>query len=229
MNRLYVVVEGQTEEGFIRQILAPHLQGFGVWTTPIIVSTGSRSTGQKFKGGGHWKHWHGDLLRVLREQTPGGAWVTTLFDLYGLPGDFPDRAAIGAAPTPLEKTRLAEAALQASVKGMVGERMFIPYVQQHEFEALVLASLEQLALVLDDPADLAGLDALTAELEGLSPEEVNDSPETAPSKRLMRHIPGYDKVLHGELALTDVPLADLCVRCPRFGAWVRRLEQLGPP
>jgi hypothetical protein len=224
--RLYVVVEVQTEEAFVKGVLRPHLRLHGVEPTPIIVTSSRNDSGAKYKGGGKWNHWLADLERLLPVQTRSGAWVTTMFDLYGLPKDFPEREVIRAASTGATKVKLAEAAISAALSASKGHRWFIPYVQPHEFEALVLASLDGLAAVLDAPNDLNGLARLRTSLRGHAPEEVNDGPETAPSKRLLAHVPGYDKVLHGELALCDASLEVLCEACPHFGAWVERLCRL---
>lgn len=229
MTRLYVVVEGQTEEAFVKGVLRPYLASRSIWAEPIIVSTSRATGGRKAKGGGNWKHWYDDLKRVLQQQRSSGAWVTTMFDLYGLPSDFPNIETVRSGSTVADKIGAAERAIRESVTGLDGAARLIPYVQQHEYEALVLASLEQLELVLDADDDLRGVASLKSELAGHAPEDVNDGPNTAPSKRLQRHIPGYDKVLHGELAVTDTPLSDLAERCPHFGAWVARLMGLGDP
>ena len=76
---------------------------------------------------------------------------------------------------------------------------------------------------------MAGLEALQREIMGLSPEDVNDGPDTAPSKRLERLLPGYSKPLHGPLATEGAGLAALREACPRFDGWVRRLESLAGP
>jgi hypothetical protein len=229
VTRLFVVVEGQAEEAFVKGILGPHLRSRGVEATPIIVATSRRSGGRKHKGGGHWKHWEADLLRVMREQAPAGAWITTMFDLYGLPRDFPDIEAIRAGRGADEKVAAAERALHGALAGMIGERHLIAHVQRHEFEALVLAALDHLAALLDDPRDLDGLESLRREIGRIPPEDVDDGEDTAPSRRLAKHIPGYDKVLHGELALTSATVPALAGACPHFGHWVRRLEAVGPP
>ncbi len=226
MIRLYVVVEGQSEEAFVKGTLAPDLRRHGVEAKPIIVTTSRAASGAKRKGGGRWRHWREDLLRVLQDQAGSGAWVTTMFDLYGLPDDFPDLGKIEAARGGAAKAALAEAAIAAAVGGRTGHRSLRPYVQQHEFETLVLASLDALTAVLDDPRDLAGLERLRASLVGVAPEEVNDGRETAPSKRLLAHVPGYDKVVHGELALADASLDALAEACPHFGRWVADLRAL---
>lgn len=68
---------------------------------------------------------------------------------------------------------------------------------------------------------------LEREVRGLPPEDVNDGRQTAPSKRLLRHIPSYDKTLCGPLVTSETGIAALRRVCPRFDAWVGALETLG--
>ncbi|MFV8751310.1 DUF4276 family protein [Nannocystaceae bacterium ST9] len=116
------------------------------------------------------------------------------------------------------------ASLEKSLGDTFADWRFIPYVQRHEFEALVLASLASLGELLDADDAREGWRALTDELAGQAPEDVNDGKTTAPSKRLLARIPGYSKTTHGPLATEGTGLAALRERCPRFGAWITRLE-----
>jgi hypothetical protein len=226
VKRLYVVCEGFCEEAFVRTKLRPHLRDRDVWAEAIIVKTSRDHHGHKHRGGGRWKRWANDLERVYREQAGPSAWVTTMFDLYGLPKDFPRRDEIRQLANPAQKVALAEQALEQAVRELSEGRWFIPYVQRHELEALVLACLDDLRRMLDSRADLEGLTTLSAELGETPPEDVNDGKETAPSKRLIRHLPGYDKLLYSEYALCEVALSTLAERCPHFGQWLARLEAI---
>ncbi len=222
MTRLYVLVEGQTEEAFVKRVITPHLQGLGVWAYAIIVATSRDASGRKRRGGGQWKHWRRDLKRLIREQSGDEVRFTTMFDLYGLPVDFPELEKHGCIPN---TSRRAES-LEASMSRDVDDPRLIPYLQRHEFEALVLAALGSVTKLLEDAGDLEAVERLRAELASMSPEEVNDGESTAPSKRLMR-IPSYRKTVHGPLAVEDAGLPALRSACPRFGAWIARLEALG--
>jgi Domain of unknown function (DUF4276) len=222
-----VVAEGFSEEAFVRAKLRPHLIDHGVMAEPIVVTTARDRSGHKHKGGGRWAHWLNDLERVYKEQAGPDAWVTTMFDLYGLPADFPELEGVRRAPTPSQKLAIAEGALEHAIRRFSDGRWFIAYVQRHEFEALVLACLDDLELMLDSPAELEGLTTLCAAIGEARPEDVNDGPHTAPSKRLVRYLPGYDKILHGEYALFDVSMPTLAERCPHFGQWLARLEAIG--
>lgn len=221
MTRLIVVVEGQTEEAFLREVLIPHLAARSVWASVTIVGKAvAQRRGHQGRGGGHFRHWLEDIRRILGSDRGPDLRVTTLFDLYGLPEDFPGLIAAQAEPD----TQLRCELLQRALGQEVEDHRLIPYLQRHEFEALVLASLPVLRDVLETEEDLAGLEALMREIRDVSPEDVNDGPESAPSKRLLRCIPGYRKTLHGPLAAEATGLALIRRACPRFDAWVARLE-----
>ncbi len=222
MTRLYVLVEGQTEEEFVRTILGPHLQAYGVWTYTYIVETSRDAFGRKRRGGGHWKHWLRDLRRLTGEQSGGDARFTTMFDLYGLPDDFPGLDQHGRDQ---DTARRADN-LAAAMAGVVGDRRLIPYLQRHEFEALVLAALDALAALLD-ATESSGIAALRGLLAQMAPEDINDGAATAPSKRLARHVPSYRKTVHGPLAVEATGLGVLRKACPRFDSWIAKLEALG--
>jgi len=214
--RVYVVVEGQTEETVVKDVPVPHLAPMGVYLYPIIVRTSPGHRG----GGGHWGKWENDIRRLLRQHQGPRVRVTTLFDLFRLPKGFPGWDEHGNHAD----TNSRCDKLQDAVAEVFDDWRFIPYVQRHEVEALVLASLESLPGLFDANNDLDGLEALAAEIGDQQPEDVDDGPETAPSKRLMRHIPSYRKPLHGPMAIQDAGLADVRVRCPRFDNWVQTLE-----
>ncbi len=64
-------------------------------------------------------------------------------------------------------------------------------------------------------------------------EQINDDPQTAPSKRLaaffLDHLnQRYDKPfhVHGPLLALEVGLPAIRAACPRFDTWLSRLEQL---
>jgi hypothetical protein len=221
--RLVVVVEGQTEEAFVTEVLKPYLDDRGVYTSATIVGKMvAQKRGHRRSGGGHFRHWQTDIARILGGDRREDLRVSSLFDLYGLPGDFPGVNEHGSDTDTFRRCASLEAALAA----VFDDRRFIPYIQRHEFEALVLASLPSLRELLDAEDDLAGLTTLEAVVSVTAPEEINEGASTAPSKRLLAHVPGFIKTLHGPLATAATGLAGLREQCPRFDAWVRTLETL---
>ena len=208
--RLIVVVEGQTEEAFVKEVLKPHLDDRGVYTSATIVGKMiAQKRGHRGRGGGHFRHWHKDIARILGGDPSDDLRVTTLFDLYGLPEDFPRLDEHRKDNDTVRRCASLEEALAA----VFDDRRFIPYIQRHEFEALVLASLSSLRELLDAEDDLAGLRTLEAEVSATAPEDINDGATTAPSKRLLAHVPGFSKTLHGPLATGNTGLARLRERC----------------
>lgn len=225
------MLEGQSEEAFVRRLLVPHLATYGVHAVPTIVATKRERDGRKRRGGGDWEKWAKDINLRLRDKRDVVR-VTTLFDLYGLPKNFPELSThCGLSDTRERCDRLQDAMAKA-----VGDNRFLPYLQRHEFEALVLAGLPALSDLLDQPADRRGYEKLQADIGEQAPEDVNDDVKTAPSKRLGRFIPSYDenqseggkgKPYFAEQVTVRTGLVALRERCPRFGAWLAKLEALG--
>jgi Domain of unknown function (DUF4276) len=161
---------------------------------------------------------------LLRQHGGPDVRFTTIFDLYRIPADSPG---FREHKTVLDTVRRAEL-LEQAMESEVADRRFIPYLQRHEFEALVLASLDALHDLLD-PSERAELEKLRASLGTTAPEDTNDGEATAPSKRLEGSIKGYKKRTHGPDAIKATGLAKVRAACPRFDGWLKRLEALGGP
>jgi len=218
--RVYAIVEGQTEGALVTKTLAPHLATMKVYLYPVIVQTSPGHRG----GGSSWGKWENDIRTTLKQQQGAEVRVTTLLDLFRLPRDFPEMAQHGQEP---DTSRRCDK-LEAAMAGVFDDHRLIPYLQRHEVEALVLASLDALPEFFDDQHALKGISQLRQELGNQCPEDVNDGPDTAPSKRLGKHIPGYRKALHGPDAIEITKLAVVRERCPRFHRWLETLEALSP-
>jgi hypothetical protein len=215
--RLGISVEGQTEERFVKTVLMQHLQGFGVYATPVPVATSRSADGTKARGGGiNIDRVGNEIGRLLRGFSDG--YVTTLYDFYGFedkrPGDAVEH-------------------LEARIAARVGspERL-ISYVQLHEFESLLLSD----AAVAADYFQASKLVALITQAVSRAgtPEQVNDGHQTAPSKRLEAwtrdHSPRLQryskatKTRHGPQLAARLTLPVIRRACPRFDAWIGRLE-----
>ena len=104
-------------------------------------------------------------------------------------------------------------------------RRFVPYVVMHEFEALLFSDCVRLARSVGQPDLASSLQAIRNSFT--SPEEIDDSPHTAPSKRIEKSIFRYQKPLHGNLAALEIGLRAIRAACPGFRRWLERLEKLG--
>lgn len=129
MKRVLVLVEGQTEERFVKDVLCPHLWPRGIDTIPKVVTTKRVKRGPDFKGGiTDYQKAENDLRRLLNDT--GVASVTTLIDYYGLPTDFPG---VNSRPhgTPYDRARHVE----EEWAGAINHARFHPYLMVHEFTA----------------------------------------------------------------------------------------------
>lgn len=216
MSRLYVLVEGQTEEAFVRELLVPHYARLGRFLTPIIVST---SPG--YKGGVvSYAKVKPQILRLCKQDPD--AVVTTLFDLYALPTDFPGKAApaFAAHATGHQKAAFLEAQLAQDI----GQPNFLANLVVYEYEALLFTQPSMFAQWTDDARVVTALNAAVASAG--TPEAVNDSPQTAPSKRILAVMPGYQKTFHGPLIACDIGLDAMRQACLHFHAWLLAVEAL---
>jgi hypothetical protein len=145
-----------------------------------------------------------------------------MIDLCAIPSDTPGWSTpdSGAAPS-------RAAAMETAIRQEHGDSRLLPYVQVHEFETLLYADLSELAGTLGDDAGASAVEALAAEVAGVAPEDVDDGPDTAPSKRILKHVgPRYRKRVYGVQTTASIGLAALRSACPRFDAWVTTLEAL---
>lgn len=217
MKRGLILVEGQTEERFVKDVLAEALRERGLDLRPTLLVTKHVKDGPNFKGGvTNFARFEGDLRRLLHGS--GGAFVTTLLDYYGLPDDFPGMADRPPG-SPEKRVRHVEQAIQAHFG--VPHR-FLPFLALHEFEAWLFCAPKVLAEVLTEPALES---AFAAVRNGFAtPEDINDGATTAPSKRILQLAPKFKKPLHGPNALSHIGLDLLRAECPHFAGWVGKLE-----
>lgn len=214
MSRVYLLVEGQTEETFVRELLQPHYIRIGLYLTPIIVSTG-----RGHKGGlVSYAKIKPQIERLCKQD--GDAHVSTMFDLYALPSDFPGKSD-PAWPQHGSGHQKADF-IEARMAQDIGQGNFIPNIMVHEYEALLFVQPERFS----DWADPHVVDSLIAARRANAPEDINDDPRTAPSKRILAAMPGYQKPVHGPLLACDIGLDAMRADCPHFDGWLCRLDTL---
>ncbi len=215
MKRIYLLVEGQTEEAFVNELLAPHYLRVDIYLTPIIVSTSPGHRG----GVVSYAKIKPQIQRLCLQDS--GAYVTTLFDLYALPNDFPGKARPAYPSTGCGRSKAQF--LEAEFAKDVGLRNFVPNLLVHEFEALLFVELDAFAPWTDDDSVLEPLRKVR---HRTAPEEINDAPNTAPSKRILAAWAGYQKTFHGPLIACDIGLDAMRRACPHFDNWLRTIEAL---
>jgi hypothetical protein len=218
VKRVLVLVEGQTEERFVKDVLCPHLWPRGKDTIPKVVTTKRVKRGPDFKGGiTDYQKAENDLRRLLNDT--GVISVTTFIDYYGLPPDFPGMDSRPAG-TPYERAIHVE----TEWKNRIDHPHFYPYLMVHEFETLLFAKPDELSRALYKSDILPELLRIRDAFP--TPEDINDDPETAPSKRIIRILPGYQKTLYGPLVAKRIGLEIIRRECPHFNEWLMWLEGL---
>ena len=228
MARILVQVEGQTEETFVNEVLSPHLFQFHHYISARLIGNAR----QRARRGGicGWDAASRDIMTHLKSDA--NIYVTTMVDYYALPasgiGAWPGRAEAAAKRMYADKATVIHQALLDDITGRMDANFrpdhFIPYVLMHEFEALLFSDCQSFAQGIAKP-ELAGrFEAIRQDFT--TPEEINDSPLTAPSKRVENLVPGYEKPLLGNLAILEIGLSAIRRECLLFGQWLTTLEKL---
>jgi len=212
--RVYLLVEGQTEEGFVRELLVPHYARMGLYLSPIIIRTSPRHKG----GVVRFAQVRPQIERLCKQDAL--AHVTTMFDLYALPSDFPGKN--NAEFLSLTRGKDKANYLEKQLEETINESNFIPYLMVHEFEALLFTQPERFG----DWAEKEVVETLSTVRHTSQPEDINDDPATTPSKRILSVMPNYQKSMHGPLIAMDIGLDAMRVHCPHFNNWLTQLEAL---
>lgn len=224
MKRIIIVCEGQTEQQFCNDVLQPHFNQIGIFIqNPTIQKTGG--------GIVNWEALKYQIETHLRQDPT--AIVTTLIDFYGIHANhkYPNWLAASKNNDKNIGMDLMENGMLTDVSlGM--QSRFFPYVQLHEFEALLFSDIN----VFDrsfEKNEFLNYDYLQQTInQNSNPEMINDGVETAPSKRLSKIIKGYYsdnenmKVFYGSLLTYDIGLIKIRAKCPRFNDWITKLENV---
>ena len=214
MKRLIIICEGPTEQEFCMEVLGAELAKRDVYVEAPLI-----------------KHSHGGIVpwatikrQILKHLQEKDAYVSMLVDYYGIKEqfNFPGWEESLCIVDKTERLHFLLEKMEEDIPETLRYR-FIPYIQMHEFEGLLfsdvhafLNSFEEDEIKIEDLQDAA--DAFE------SPEMINNSPETAPSKRLIDAIPDYDKIVFGNCVAMDIGLEKIREKCPLFNEWVEKLE-----
>lgn len=225
MTRLHIIAEGQTEQKFVREVLAPYLWSLNIVTDSRCVLTSRDKTGKSHRGGlTNYQKAKNDIVRwIKQEHHNDDCYFSTMFDYYALPNDFPGWA---------ESLRIADKYsriehLEKAMKEDIEDRRFIPYIQLHEFEALVFADLQRLKCeYFGYEAQIERLSRILENNFSDNPELIDDGPDTAPSKRIILEIREYDKASAGVNVANNIGIQTLRRRCRHFNDWLAQLENI---
>ena len=226
MNELVIIVEGETEQTFVRDQLVAHLALHNVNAWPVLPGRHRNHGGVK-----KWEIAKQDIIRTLKERR----YCSTMFDYYAMPMDWPGRKEATTKPW-AERADHVEAMMHADIVAAMGSsfdpKYFVPYVELHEFEALAFADVQVLASVLAPIGQDITKEGLAERFDEIvsaagHPEAIDDGCETCPSRRIESIVPAYKKRVLGPTITRRIGINVLRERCTHFGEWLTHLEQLG--
>lgn len=217
MKRIIIVCEGETEQKFVRDILCQPFLSRGILLNDPRI---------KYSNGGivKWNPLKAQIERHLREGDK--PYVTTFIDYYGISDkhQFPDWDEAHKIPDKGQCIDCLQQAMREDIHEELRSR-FIPYIQLHEFEALLFIDEKSIvAAAIDCLIDRTKLRKVLADFP--DPETINNHIETSPSHRLEQIITGYNKVLHGNIIALSIGLERIREKAKRFDQWLSQLESL---
>jgi hypothetical protein len=220
MTRVHVICEGQTEVNFINELLIPHFSVQNIFLNARKIGKANH------KGGNvNFDRVLTDVRNSLKEDTT--SYCTTFFDFYGLSSKFVGLSEAKQKLSIDDKFNTMCNALNNALTIEIGDnymRRFIPYIQLYEFEGLLFSHPKRFAEGIYQPK--LEIDFEQIRRQFVSPEEINDSVETAPSKRIKNLYPFYEKPTHSVLAALEIGLPTIREKCRLFDGWIISLENL---
>lgn len=214
------IVEGKTEQVFIELILQPYLAARNIY----ISATQVTKPGQK-GGDVKFERVKKDLEIHLKQRSD--TYVTTFVDYYGIK-EWPGITEVVPHATPAQISEVVNTATKEQVVEVFADqqaaRRFVPYVAIHEFEALLFSDETILAAALDIPIE----DVAMAISECGEPEAVNNSRQTAPSKRLDAWSARrkFSKTSTGITVAKEIGVTKMREKCPQFNIWIAQFESI---
>ena len=157
-----------------------------------------------------FQHLRNDILKLLKQQSD--VIVSTFVDFFRIPTSMPHYEKC------MEKRAIEDKimCLEAHTAASINDRRFIPYIQKHEFEALLFTSNVGFENYFNEVAKET--QNIVDQYE--NPEEINDNPTTAPSKRILGIIPFYQKPIAGNILALEIGIEKMLEKCPRFCNWI---------
>lgn len=222
-NILHILCEGPTEERFVKEVLSPYLQQFNIYTKPILLLTSKKKNAR----GGMLSYAQAkrDLIllqRQFRDNNSEHHLFTSMFDYYALPDDFPDFE----SSVKIKDVRKRISFLEERFAKDLGLGVFIPYIQLHEFEALLFVDISKLQAEYPLSGDSIQKLKEVTDIYG-DPEMINNGPDTAPSKRIIAALTQnyhYNKVKSGAAVTSAIGIDSILEHCQHFREWIETIK-----
>ncbi len=214
MRRLVFIAEGDTEEEFVYNLLTPYFNDKGYYDISCFKIKHSNGGVSKYSS------IREDIMRVVHEKD---VVLTTMLDFYKIPHDTPGFSVTTSDASHLQQVLLMEKAMLDDVAQHFKQAPlhFVPYLQLHEFEAILFSSDRGIIEYFNGTANISLFHKI--QKENPNPEDIDSGEATAPSKRMNLVIPDYEKPLYGNSLAMSIGLDIIMDKCPHFRNWIRRL------
>lgn len=225
MNKveIFIVVEGQTEQTFVRDVLAPYMGHNGIYLHPSLIGKPGHKGGDV-----RFERAKIDIINFLKQRND--TYVSTMFDYFRINKDWPGLNDIRGKTLTLtveQKAKIVEDAMMKEIMNELPqcnpEKRFIPFIQMHEFEALLFSDAPILAERTG--IDLISVQAILTEYSN-NPEEINNDPVKAPSKQLETLNHNYRKIALGKEISEAIGIQNIRAKCRHFDNWLKRFGML---
>ncbi|BBM88631.1 hypothetical protein COTS27_00312 [Spirochaetota bacterium] len=228
-----IIIEGETEQRFVDEILYPYLEKNNVYVTATMVNTGNKN----INGRGGDVRFNRVVKKIRKLLNDPNIYVSTMVDYYGVkewPAIKPNNL-VSRSATP---DQIKDIIYQETIKEIKKTfpkpsdyQRFIPYISIHEFEMLLFSDSSKLA---------EGLEVAENEITkillqfGNNPEKINNDPTTAPSKRLdhlyatkfPNTLTKFLKTTKGVTIAASIGIDVMRQKCSIFNEWITKLEGL---
>lgn len=206
MSKVLILVEGYTEERFVKEVLKFHFEQKGIFVIPINL-----------KGVGKYKTINNEVKTLLKDRS--AKMVTTMIDFYRIPSDFPNKSQCNSSHTAVQKVELLE---NGFIEDIDNEK-FLPYLQLHEFEALLFSDVSHFSKIPNVGNKISEFEKIVLSKQ---PEEINDLPNTSPANQIIKILNFYRKEYHGIIVAKSIGLDKMREKCPHFNNWIESIEKL---
>lgn len=207
MSKVLILVEGYAEEKFVNAVLKPHFEPKGIFVIP-----------RNLKGVGKYTIIRDEVNRLLKDSS--ARLVTTMIDLYRIPSDFPQKNTLVKTHRGVQKVAI----LEDGFKRDIDKDKFLPYLQLHEFEALLFSDVSMFSKLQNVGNKIRFFEEIVEEIK--NPEDINDVPNTSPAERIKRILPHYIKDISGIIVAQHIGLEKMREKCPHFHEWIKNIELL---
>jgi hypothetical protein len=220
-RKIHFFVEGDTERRFILTVLQVHFDQFPVELVPVPISKRKIIRGSFDRGGTAVKSLTvAEIKRSILAQDVIA--VTTMLDYFKLHQSYGRKSIEGSSD--LEIALIMESLLR---KELNDHPKFVPYLQLHDFEALLFSSPEKIATILGEKSKV--IDHLRKVRNQFpNPESIDDkTPPFYQLEKICKKYLGkdiYQKTTHGNLIAKEIGLSTIRSQCPHFDQWLTELE-----